>query len=92
MEHHLKVSSRRAHNKAYHHCQLVKAKKQLWEWVKKVLRSRKQILCNIRVHQSRQRGRNSRPISAEVALPRLQRQIKVALFLLQVTNILGKAD
>ena len=29
----------------------------------------------------RRSGRNSRPISAEVALPRLQNEIKVALFL-----------
>ena len=34
-----------------------------------------------RAHQTRRRGRNSRPISAEVALPRLQSKIKVALFL-----------
>ena len=34
-----------------------------------------------RAHQTRQSERNSRPISAEVALPRLQSEIKVALFL-----------
>jgi hypothetical protein len=34
-----------------------------------------------RAHQTRRNGRNSRPISAEVALPRLQSEIKVALFL-----------
>ena len=34
-----------------------------------------------RAHQSRRSGRNSRPISAEVALPRLQSEIKVVLFL-----------
>jgi hypothetical protein len=34
-----------------------------------------------RAHQTRRSGRNSRPISAEVALPRLQSEIKVALFL-----------
>ena len=32
-------------------------------------------------HQTRRSGRNTRPISAEVALPRLQSEIKVALFL-----------
>ena len=36
---------------------------------------------NNRAHQTWQNGRNSRPISAEVALPRLQSEIKVALFL-----------
>ena len=35
----------------------------------------------VRGHQSRQSGWNSRPISAEVALPRLQSEIKVALSL-----------
>jgi hypothetical protein len=35
----------------------------------------------VRAHQTRRSGRNSRPISAEVALPRLQSEIKVALFL-----------
>jgi hypothetical protein len=34
-----------------------------------------------RVHQTRRSGRNSHPISTEVALPRLQSEIKVALFL-----------
>jgi hypothetical protein len=34
-----------------------------------------------RAHQTRWSGRNSSPISAEVALPRLQGEIKVALFL-----------
>ena len=34
-----------------------------------------------RAHQTRRSGRNSCPISAEVALPRLQSEIKVALFL-----------
>jgi hypothetical protein len=34
-----------------------------------------------RAHQTRRSGRNSRSISAEVALPRLQSEIKVALFL-----------
>ena len=34
-----------------------------------------------RAHQTRRSGRNSRPISADVALPRLQSEIKVALFL-----------
>ena len=34
-----------------------------------------------RAHQTRRSGRNSRPISAEVALPRLQSEIKVAWFL-----------
>ena len=34
-----------------------------------------------RAHQIRRSGRNVRPISAEVALPRLQSEIKVALFL-----------
>jgi hypothetical protein len=34
-----------------------------------------------RAHQTRRSGRNSHPISAEVALPRLQSEIKVALFL-----------
>ena len=37
--------------------------------------------CTCRAHQTRRSGRNSRPISAEVALPRLQSEIKVALFL-----------
>jgi hypothetical protein len=36
-------------------------------------------LC--RAHQTRRSAPNSRPISAEVALPRLQSEIKVALFL-----------
>jgi hypothetical protein len=34
-----------------------------------------------RAHQTRRSGRNYRPISAEVALPRLQSEIKVTLFL-----------
>jgi hypothetical protein len=34
-----------------------------------------------RAHQTRRSGRNSRSISAEVALPRQQNEIKVALFL-----------
>ena len=34
-----------------------------------------------RAHQTRRSGRNARPISAEVALPRLQSEIKVAMFL-----------
>jgi hypothetical protein len=34
-----------------------------------------------KAHQTRRSGRNSRPISAEVALPRLQSEFKVALFL-----------
>ena len=34
-----------------------------------------------RAHQTRRSGRNSCPISAEVALPRLQSEIKVTLFL-----------
>jgi len=34
-----------------------------------------------RAHQTKQSGRNSSPISAEVALPRLQSKIKFALFL-----------
>jgi hypothetical protein len=34
-----------------------------------------------RVHQTRQSGRNSSPISAEVTLPRPQSKIKVAMFL-----------
>ena len=38
-------------------------------------------IFHIRAHQTRQSGRNSRPISAEVTLPRLQSEIKVALFL-----------
>jgi len=37
-----------------------------------------------RAHQTRRSGRNSRPISAEVALPGLQSEIKVALFLFSV--------
>jgi len=32
-------------------------------------------------HQTRRSGRNSRPISAEISLPRLQNEIKVAPFL-----------
>ena len=34
-----------------------------------------------RAHQTRRSGRNSRPISAEIALPRLQSEIKVPMFL-----------
>ena len=34
-----------------------------------------------RAHRSRRSGQSSRPISAEVALPRLQSEIKVAFFL-----------
>ena len=34
-----------------------------------------------RAHQARRSGRHSRPLSAEVALPRLQSEIKVTLFL-----------
>jgi hypothetical protein len=34
-----------------------------------------------RAHQTRRSRRNSRPMSAKVALPRLQSEIKVALFL-----------
>jgi hypothetical protein len=42
-----------------------------------------------RAHQTRRSGRNYRSISSEVALPLLQREIKVALFLfLQVTLFL----
>jgi hypothetical protein len=33
------------------------------------------------VHQTRRSGRNSRPISAEVDLPRPQSEIKVTMFL-----------
>jgi hypothetical protein len=36
---------------------------------------------SIRAHQTRRSGPNSRPISAEVALPRLKSEIKVAFFL-----------
>ena len=36
---------------------------------------------NLRAHQTRRSGWNSRPISAEVTLPRFQSEIKVALFL-----------
>jgi len=34
------------------------------------------IVVVIRAHQTRRSGRNSRPISAEIALPRLQSKIK----------------
>ena len=34
-----------------------------------------------RAHQTGRSGRNSRPMSAEVALPRLQSEIKAAMFL-----------
>ena len=37
--------------------------------------------CYFRAHQTRQSRRNSRPISAEIALLLLQSEIKVALFL-----------
>jgi hypothetical protein len=36
--------------------------------------------CKFRAHQTRRTGLNSRPISAEIVLPRLQSEIKVALF------------
>ena len=42
------------------------------------------VKCNApdsRAHQTRRSWRNSRSISAEVALPRLQSEIKVAWFL-----------
>ena len=42
-----------------------------------------------RAHQTRRSGRNSRPISAEVALPRLQSKIKVALFLFSSHSFLA---
>ena len=35
----------------------------------------------IRPRQTRQSGRNSRPISADVAIPRIQSEFKVVLFL-----------
>jgi len=37
--------------------------------------------CKFRARQTRRSGLNSRPLSAEIALPRLQSEIKVALFL-----------
>jgi hypothetical protein len=40
-------------------------------------------------HQTRRSGRNSLPISAEVALPRLQSEIKVALFLFSSHSFLA---
>ena len=42
-----------------------------------------------RAHQTRRSGRNSRPIPAEVALPRLQSEIKVALFLFASRSFLA---
>ena len=39
------------------------------------------LVFNTRAHQTRRSGREFRPISAEVALPRLQSEIKVTLFL-----------
>ena len=43
----------------------------------------------LRAHQTRRSGRNSRPISAKVALPRLQSEIKVALFLFASCSFLA---
>jgi hypothetical protein len=37
-------------------------------------------LITLRAHQTRRSGRNSHPISAEIALPRVQSEIKVAFF------------
>ena len=42
-----------------------------------------------RAHQARQSGRNSSPISAEVALPRPQSKIKVAMFLFASRSFLA---
>jgi hypothetical protein len=42
-----------------------------------------------RTHQARRSRRNSRPISVEVALPRLQSEIKVALFLFACHSFLA---
>ena len=39
------------------------------------------LVKSTRAHQTRRSARNALPISAEVALPRLQSEIKVALFL-----------
>ena len=52
---------------------------QLKKWLLFLLPFHRCAPC--RAHQTRRSGRNSRPISAEVALPRLQSEIKVALFL-----------
>ena len=43
----------------------------------------------IRAHQTSRSGRNSRAISAEVTLPRLQSEIKVALFLFASPSFLA---
>ena len=49
-----------------------------------------------KIHQTRRSGRNYLPISAEVALPRLQNEINVALFLFASNSFLalfyGTAD
>jgi hypothetical protein len=43
----------------------------------------------VRAHQTRRSGRHFRPISAEIALPRLQSEIKVALFLFASRSFLA---
>ena len=46
-------------------------------------------MFNTRAHQTRRSGREFRPISAEVALPRLQSEIKVTLFLFASRSLLA---
>ena len=49
------------------------------------------IYQSCKAHQTRRSGRNSRPISAEVTLPRLQSEIKVALFLFASHSFLANS-
>jgi hypothetical protein len=46
-------------------------------------------LTSSRAHQTRWSGRSSHPISAEITLPRLQSEIKVALFLFASRSLLA---
>jgi hypothetical protein len=46
-------------------------------------------VCSDRPHQTRQSGRNSRPISAGITLPQLQSEIKVTLFLFASRSFLA---
>ena len=47
------------------------------------------VIVHDTAHQTRWSGRNCRPISAEIALPRLQSEIKVALFLFASISFLA---
>ena len=49
------------------------------------------IYQSCKAHQTRRSGRNSRPISAEVTLPRLQSEIKVTLFLFASHSFLANS-